>query len=152
MIQSLSDAKRLLADMHNNILKSLEQKDTEIRRQAIGLLSDLLEEHIYSVEHAFSDEICFEAKQTFPDDWSSTGRRGHEINRSMQFQWSYSDEDSILANKGWNIYVWIRRSEYYHTTREYYSERLAFYIIWSVSQKKWIRIRREANESKSSPR
>lgn len=91
------------------ILKSLEQKDTEIRRQAIDLLRDLYEEKQYSIEHKWSDEIKFEATQRFPDDWSSTGKRHHKIDRSMNFFWIYNEEDSATLRKGWNITAHISR-------------------------------------------
>ena len=47
MIKSLSDAKHLVADVHNSIIDSLARKDTEIRRRAIDLLKDLFEENNY---------------------------------------------------------------------------------------------------------
>lgn len=151
MIKSLSDAKRLVADMHNSILDSLAQKDTEIRRQAIDLLKDLFEENNYRVTDKRSDEVKFEATQTFPDDWSSTGKRHHKIEREMNFYWQYCDEDSSNLRKGWNITAYISQIESYHTSQGYYRENRYFSIDWSVSQKKWFGIHRKLNESKFTP-
>lgn len=152
MIKSLSDAKRLVADIHNSILKSLEQKDTEIRRQAIDLLRDLFEEKDYRITYEGSDEIEFEATQTFPDDWSSTGKRHHRVDRKMLFWWMYCEEDSRNLTKGWNIMARISLHEMYDTHEGYYSERQTFVINWSVSQKKWLQIHRDCNESKFTPK
>lgn len=152
MIKSLSDAKRLVADVYNSIIDSLARKDTEIRRRAIDLLKDLFEENNYRVTEKWSDHIRFEAKQTFPDDWSSTGKRHHRIDRMMQFDWLYYDVDGALGKKGWNITVYISRYEIYHTNEVIYSENQSYSIEWSVSRKKYIRIFENANESKFTPK
>lgn len=153
MIHSLSDAKRLVADMHNSILESLERKDTEIKRQSIDLLRDLYEECKYRIHHKYANEIEFEATESFPDDWSSTGKRHHKIDRSMNFSWIHGGEqDGPNLRKGWNIIAFIHRSEYYHTNQGYYFEHSSFFISWSVSQKKWFRIDKGRNESKFTPR
>lgn len=152
MIKSLSDAKRLVADMHNSILDGLGGKDTEIKRQAVDLLRDLYEEKNYRTTEKWSDHIRFEAKQTFPDDWSSTGKRHHRIDRMMQFDWLYYDVDGALGKKGWNITAYISRYEVYNTDEGIYSESQAYFINWSVSQKKWLRITEAANKSEFTPR
>lgn len=152
MIQTLFDAKRLIADIHNSILKSIESKDTELRRQAIYLLRDAFEDKNFSIAHNFSDEIGFESKETFPDDWSSTGKRHHQISRSMNFNWIYTDEDSATLKKGWNIILHITRREYYKTHEGYYSDCLGFFISWSVNLKRWYKIDRSMNERKFEPK
>lgn len=152
MIQTLSDAKRLVADMHNSILESLEQKDTEIRRQAIALLHDLYEEDNYIITDKFSDEIRFVSEQVYPDDLSGSGKRRHRIDRAMDFFWVYSEEDAVNIRKGWNITANIRRCEYYHTSQGYYVEQRGFFINWSVSRKRWININRSSNVCKFTPR
>lgn len=142
MIQTQYDAKRLIAEMHNSILKSLEEKDTEIRRQAINMLRDLFEEKNYSITYEFSDEIGFEATQLLPSDWSSTGKRNHEINRKMNFFWQYADEydgDTITAH--------IIRSESYRTHDGNYHEHKSFFIDWNVNLQKCTHINRSSNIS-----
>jgi|GEM_PF-2598935 len=142
MIQNLSDAKRLVVDMYNSILESLERKDTEVRRQTIDLLRDLFEADNYRVTDKFTDEIHFESKQSFPD---ATWKRHHDITLVMEFSWRYYDED------GWNIWVWIKRWESYNTDEGHYFAHRCFSIEWNVSQKKCRRIRREFNESTFTP-
>lgn len=135
MIQNLSDAKRLVADMHNSILQSLKRTDTPIKREAIALLRDLFEEENYNITEELSDEIRFESERVFPDDWSFTGKRHHTIFRRMGFFWdNYDDEYSTIT-------AHIGRHELYNTRRnESFSELKYFFIDWSVSQQKVIRI------------
>lgn len=134
MIQDISDAKHLIADMHNSILQSLKRTDTPIKREAIALLRDLFEEENYNITEELSDEIRFESKRVFPDDWSITGKRHHTIFRRMGFFWdNYDDEYSTIT-------AHIGRHELYNTRNESFSELKSFFIDWSVSQQKVIRI------------
>ncbi len=151
MIQTQYDAKRLIAEMHNSILKSLEEKDTEIRRQAINMLRDLFEEKNYSITYEFSDEIGFEATQLLPSDWSSTGKRHHEITRIMTFFWLYGD-DYEGDTEGDTITAHIIRRETYHTHDGYYHEHRSFFIDWNVNLQKWTHINRSSNKSSFTPR
>lgn len=142
MIQTLFDAKRLISDMHNSILKSIESKDTELRRQAIYLLRDLrdaFEYNNFSINHKFSDEIEFKSDETFPDDRSTTGKYRHHIYRDLEFDWFYEDEDGYFK-KGWNIKAHIYRHELYHINERMHQDRQSILIYWSETLKRVTRI------------
>lgn len=138
MIQTLFDAKRLIADMHNSILKSIESKDTELRRQAIYLLRDLrdaFEYNNFSINHKFSDEIEFKSDETFPDDRSTTGKYRHHIYRDLEFDWFYEDEDGYPY-----IRARISRHELYHINERMHQDRQSILIYWSETLKRVTRI------------
>ncbi|MBE6230055.1 MAG: hypothetical protein E7119_05640 [Bacteroidales bacterium] len=135
MIQTLFDAKRLIADMHNSILKSIESKDTELKRQAIYLLRDAFEYNNFSINHNFSDEIRFESDETFPDDRSTTGKYRHHIYRDLVFDWFYEDEDGYPY-----IRAQITRHELYHINERMHKDRQSILIYWSETLKRVTRI------------
>ena len=130
MIQNSFDAKRLIADIHNDILKSLEKSDHELKRQVIDLLRDLFEENNYIITYEYSDGIEFEARQGFQ------GGSPVNISSKMEFRWNYTDVDDYPYRKGWNITAIISRYESSKTYEIYRS----YMIYWSDSLKKGQRI------------
>lgn len=153
MIQNLSDAKRLVADMHNSILESLERKDTILKRETVDLLRDLFEEKNYNVQHQYSDEIEYKSEEICYDDWSKTGKYPHKIYRSMTFIWEYKEEDDKPEYiRGWNVKAIIGRHEIYGAPEGVYSEDRCVGIYWSVSQKKCGYIHRVNFDKKFDPK
>ncbi len=131
MIQTLFDAKRLIADIHNSILKSIESKDTELRRQAIYLLRDAFEDNNFSINHNFSDEIEFKSHETFPDDPSTTGKYQHHIFRDLEFDWFLEDVDGYPY-----IRAKISRHESYRINKRRHHDFQSILIYWSVTLKR----------------
>ena len=153
MIQNLSDAKRLIAAMHNSILESLERKDTEVRRQAIDSLREFFDENNYEVLHKFSNEIAFKSFEKCYDDWANNGKYPHRIIRTITFTWEYKEEDEKpYYKKGWNIETLIHRYEMYGDSEGEYTENLWITIYWSVSQNKWHYIKRPEYKKDFEPK
>lgn len=141
-IKSLHDAKCIIAEIHNYLLKSLESKDTPLRRRAISLLRELFEHNNYSIKDAAFGETEYVSEQTFPSDYSSrTSKRSHKIWREMWFLWQFAKEDNVICTR-------IHRHETYRTDEGFYSENVTFAIDFNVVLKKVTYLSKEVDESK----
>lgn len=146
-IRSQYDAKCIVAEMHNHLLKSLESKDTPNKRRAISLLRELFEHNNYSIVYNTPYGTTeLKSEETFPNDYSSrTSKRNHKIFREMWFLWEYTKEDNIIGTR-------MSRCEHYLTDEGYYFENVIFSIDYNVALKKVTWFSKEKDENKFSPR